>query len=83
MARLIRIEATGPVKIDPSAGPRDEHGNLKPLFICACGLSRTLPMCDGSHKQARASEQPGKLYVYDDDRCTIREVRDDRAASAG
>ena len=39
----------------------------KPAFICACGLTRNFPFCDGSHKAAR-SEEAGKLYVYGDDR---------------
>ena len=33
--------------------------------ICACGLSATLPFCDGTHKIS-ASEEPDKLYWYDD-----------------
>ncbi|MBL0928494.1 MAG: CDGSH iron-sulfur domain-containing protein [Phycisphaerales bacterium] len=78
MPRLIRHEATGPIKIDPNTLPRDEHGNLKPIWICACGLSQTMPMCDGAHKGCRASEQPGRLYVYDAARKTVVEEREDR-----
>jgi len=30
MARLLRIAASGPIKIEPAQFPRDEQGNLKP-----------------------------------------------------
>lgn len=78
MPRLIRLEATGPIKIDPASFPRDEQGNLKPIFICACGLSQNLPFCDGTHKACRAAEQPGKLYVYDDARKVVVEEREEQ-----
>jgi CDGSH-type Zn-finger protein len=58
MARIVRFVATAPVKVEPSD---------KPLFICACGLTRNFPFCDGSHKAAR-SEAEGQLYVYGEDR---------------
>ncbi len=77
MPRLVRFEAQGPIKIDPETLPRDESGKLKPIFICACGLSQTMPMCDGSHKACRASEQAGRLYVYDAARRAIVEERAD------
>jgi CDGSH-type Zn-finger protein len=77
MPRLIRLDAVGPIKIDPASFPRDEQGNLKPLFICACGLSRTFPTCDGSHKACRAAEQPGILYTYDP---VTRQIIDQRPA---
>ncbi|MGA1046192.1 MAG: CDGSH iron-sulfur domain-containing protein [Phycisphaerales bacterium] len=55
MARLIRTEATGPIRIDPQD---------KPVFICACGLSANFPFCDGTHKVCK-SEEAGTLYRYD------------------
>ena len=55
MARLIRTEATGPIRIDPQD---------KPVFICACGLSANFPFCDGTHKVCK-SEEAGMLYRYD------------------
>ena len=58
MARIVRFVATGPVKVEPSD---------KPLFICACGLTKNFPFCDGSHKPTR-SEEPGTLHVYGADR---------------
>ena len=46
--------------------------------MCACGLSRTFPLCDGTHKQARLAEtDAGALYVYDADRREIVETRRD------
>ena len=69
MARLVRFVATGPVKIEPSD---------KPLFICACGLSKNFPYCDGSHKPTR-TEEPGKLYAYGADRQPISSGGDDFA----
>ena len=67
MARIVRHEATDPVRIDPQD---------KPVFICMCGLSQNLPMCDGSHKACR-SEESDKLYVYDEARQNVIEVRDE------
>ena len=32
--------------------------------LCACGLSKTKPICDESHHQIQ-TEEPGKVYVYD------------------
>lgn len=55
MARLVQFEATGPIKVEPSD---------KPLFVCACGLSRKFPFCDGTHKACR-DEEAGKIYRYD------------------
>jgi CDGSH-type Zn-finger protein len=65
MARLIRIDADGPIKIEVEKFPRDAAGELKPMFICACGLSRNVPFCDGSHKGCRTAEDPAFVYTYD------------------
>lgn len=78
MPRLIRLDATAPHKIEPAAFPRDEQGNLKPIFVCACGLSQNFPLCDGAHKACRVAEQPGKIYVYDAQRRGIVEERADQ-----
>ncbi|MEL6329243.1 MAG: CDGSH iron-sulfur domain-containing protein [Planctomycetota bacterium] len=67
MPRLVRFEATGPVKIEPQD---------KPVFVCGCGLSQNMPLCDGSHKACKA-EEDGRLYVYDASRTKIVEEQDD------
>lgn len=67
MPRLIRHDALGPHRIEPQD---------KPVFICACGLSQSLPLCDGSHKSAR-QEPPDRLCVYDRARVRIIETRED------
>ena len=73
MSRMVRHEATVPFKIDPAQFPRDEHGNLKAIWICACGLSATMPYCDKAHKSC-AGEEPGKVYEYDPMTRARREV---------
>lgn len=82
MPRLVRLDATGPIKIEPASFPRDEQGNLKPMFICACGLSQNLPFCDGSHKPCKVNEQPGVLYVYDAARKAVVDSKPDHAAGS-
>lgn len=77
MPRLVRLTATDPIKLEPANFPRDEQGNLKPIFICACGLSQRMPFCDGTHKACRVSEQPGTLYIYDHERKNVVEERVD------
>jgi CDGSH-type Zn-finger protein len=74
MPRLVRLEATASFKIDPATIPPG-----KMISVCACGLSRTFPLCDGSHKAAREKEKPGILSVYDKDRLNIIEERPDEA----
>lgn len=72
MGRLVHHDATGPAEIKPQP---------KSVWVCMCGLSQTLPVCDGSHKIARATEQPGKCYIYDKTRRKVIEVRDETAAA--
>ncbi|MBX3322681.1 MAG: CDGSH iron-sulfur domain-containing protein [Phycisphaeraceae bacterium] len=67
MPRMIRHDATGPIRIDPQD---------KPIFVCACGLSQKFPLCDGTHKGCK-DEQPGKVYVYDAERKKVIEERDE------
>lgn len=67
MARLVRHEATNPIKIDPQE---------KPVFICACGLSQNLPYCDGSHSKCR-DEAAETLYTYDAKRQSVVDQQSD------
>ncbi|MBX8637516.1 MAG: CDGSH iron-sulfur domain-containing protein [Thermoplasmata archaeon] len=57
MARLVKHERNKPYPVEAKAG--------ETIYICACGLSKNKPYCDGSHKAA-VSEQQGELYVYDE-----------------
>lgn len=36
------------------------------IKLCACGLSKTFPHCDGTHKITR-DEDPLKVYRYEKD----------------
>lgn len=72
MARLVRLTSLQPLKIEAKDIPEG-----KALSICTCGLSQKYPICDGAHKAARASEQPGVLYIYNDARTTVVEERAD------
>jgi CDGSH-type Zn-finger protein len=63
MARLVRLEGIGPVKIDPATLPLGPDGKPKKIAVCVCGLSSKFPICDGTHKQL--NEQPGQVYCYD------------------
>lgn len=73
MARLVRFEKTGPVKIDPATLPPG-----KMLWLCACGLSKQFPICDGTHKTTAQAEQPGTLCVYDPATKALVETRPDQ-----
>ncbi|TVQ63344.1 MAG: CDGSH iron-sulfur domain-containing protein [Phycisphaerales bacterium] len=55
MARLVRLEATEPIELKPQT---------RSVWICACGLSRNFPFCDGSHRRIR-NESPDQLACYD------------------
>ncbi len=57
MARMVRHERNTPYEIP--------EGTELPAYICACGLSKNKPFCDGSHRRTR-DENPEDSYVYDD-----------------
>ena len=73
MARRVVFHAAASVKLDPSQFPRDDQGNLKPISLCACGVSQKFPICDGTHKRCK-DETPGVLYEYDPVTLERREV---------
>jgi CDGSH iron-sulfur domain-containing protein 3 len=57
MARKITIKPKKPMMIEKSD---------KPIFICACGLSKNKPFCDGAHTITQ-DEEEGKVYEYNKD----------------
>lgn len=72
MPRIVKLAATGPMKIEPSD---------KPVWVCACGLSQRFPICDGSHKKCPHNEpNPAAVYVYDDSRQQVVDARIDAPA---
>lgn len=58
MARLIRHDRNIPYLIKTKSG--------EGVYVCACGLLRNKPNCDGSHKRTLDEEQ-NETYLYDDD----------------
>ncbi len=57
MARIVKITETGPKRI--LVGWQIKK-------ICMCGLSKTRPYCDESHKQTKTEEE-NKTYCYNKD----------------
>ncbi|MGH7865495.1 MAG: CDGSH iron-sulfur domain-containing protein [Candidatus Binataceae bacterium] len=57
MARMVRHERNSPYEVP--------EGTALPIYICACGLSKNKPFCDGTHKKTR-DEEAGHVYAYDE-----------------
>jgi CDGSH-type Zn-finger protein len=54
---MVRHERNSPYEVP--------EGTELPIYICACGLSKNKPFCDGSHKKTR-DEEAGAAYMYDE-----------------
>ena len=57
MARLVRHDRNHPYEVKAKSG--------ETFYICACGLSKNKPFCDGSHRRTQ-DESPNELYIYDE-----------------
>jgi CDGSH-type Zn-finger protein len=57
MARLVLHDRNKPYTIESSSGEK--------FAVCACGLSKNKPLCDGSHKRT-LDEVPNAMYAYDE-----------------
>ncbi len=45
---------------------KDEKVLNYEIHLCACGLSKNKPFCDGHHAKTM-NEKPEPAYIYDDD----------------
>jgi CDGSH-type Zn-finger protein len=70
MPRLVKHNANHPfvIKLGDIPGfdkvSNDEKVKNYQIHVCACGLSRHKPFCDGSHRRV-ADEDSAKVYGYD------------------
>ncbi len=44
-------KVTGPIRLIDADGRAWELGDDRPVALCRCGLSRTKPFCDRTHRE--------------------------------
>ena len=56
-------KVTGPVRVIDADGGVFEVEEGRPIALCRCGLSRTKPFCDASHKEGGFDSCPRAVGV--------------------